>query len=309
VSAQLIDGRKIAERLKADVALEVRQLEADGIGCGLATVTVGEEYSSKAYVRRLGRIAAELGVPCRHVALPAACAQDDLVAAVRRLNSDPAVSGILILRPLPRHVSEAVVFAALSPVKDIEAVHPENAGLLALGTPRYIPSTAASAFHVLDRWLDETGEDPAAFYHRSLIVVVGRSNNVGKPAVSLAYDRQAAVESVDEWASRNGRLGWHTRRADVLIVAAGVAGLIRSEHVREGAVVLDVGINPVRDPRTGATRMAGDVAFDDVLSRARAMTPVPGGIGPVTDVWLLRNTVTAARNAAGMDQTTRREGS
>jgi methylenetetrahydrofolate dehydrogenase (NADP+) / methenyltetrahydrofolate cyclohydrolase len=298
VSAQLIDGRKIAESLKADVALEVRQLEAGGIRCGLATVTVGEEYSSKAYERRLGRIAAELGVPRKHVALPAACTQDDLVAAVRRLNADPAVSGILVLRPLPGRISEAVVFAALSPVKDVEAVHPENAGLLALGTPRYVPSTAASAFHVLDRWLDETGEDPADFYHRSFIVVVGRSNNVGKPAVSLAYDRQAAVESVDEWASRNGRLGWHTRRADVLIVAAGVAGLIRSEHVREGAVVLDVGINPVRDPRTGTTRMAGDVAFDDVLPRARAITPVPGGIGPVTDVWLLRNTVTAARNAA-----------
>jgi methylenetetrahydrofolate dehydrogenase (NADP+)/methenyltetrahydrofolate cyclohydrolase len=307
VTAQLIDGRKIAQGLKADVALEVRQLETDGIGCGLATVTVGDGYSSKAYVRRLARIAAELGVPCRHVALPATCAQDDLVAAVRLLNEDPAVSGILALRPLPHHISEAGVFAALSPIKDIEAVHPENAGLLALGTPRYIPSTAASSFHVLDRWLDETGEDPAAFYHRALIVVVGRSNNVGKPAVSLAYDRQAAVESVDEWASRNGRLGWHTRRADVLIVAAGVAGLIRSEHVREGAVVLDVGINPVRDPRTGTTRMAGDVDFDDVLPRVRAITPVPGGIGPVTDVWLLRNTVTAARNAAEMDKTTPKE--
>jgi methylenetetrahydrofolate dehydrogenase (NADP+) / methenyltetrahydrofolate cyclohydrolase len=307
MTAQLIDGRKIAENLKADVALEVKQLETEGITCGLATVAVGDDYSAKAYERRLGRIAAELGVPCQHIGLPAASRQEDLLAAVRELNADPAVSGILVLRPLPRHISEADVFGTLSPVKDIEAVHPENAGLLALGTPRYVPSTAASAFHVLDRWLDEAGEDASAFYHRSLIVVVGRSNNVGKPAVSLAYDRQAAVESVDEWASKNGRLGWHTRRADVLIVAAGAAGLIRSEHIREGAVVLDVGINPVPDPQTEALRMVGDVAFDDVAPRARAITPVPGGIGPVTDVWLLRNTVTAARNAAGTGDTTRRK--
>jgi methylenetetrahydrofolate dehydrogenase (NADP+)/methenyltetrahydrofolate cyclohydrolase len=190
------------------------------------------------------------------------------------------------------------VFRTLSPVKDIESVHPENAGLLALGTPRYVPSTAASAFHVLDAWLDQVGEDRREFYHRSLIVVVGRSNNVGKPAVSLAYERQAAVESVDEWASRAQRLGWHTRRADVLIVAAGVPGLIRAEHIREGAIVLDVGINLATDPETGGVRIVGDVDFDTVAPRARAITPVPGGIGPVTDVWLLRNAVLAARNAA-----------
>ncbi|HET6185553.1 MAG TPA: bifunctional 5,10-methylenetetrahydrofolate dehydrogenase/5,10-methenyltetrahydrofolate cyclohydrolase [Trebonia sp.] len=226
---------------------------------------------------------------------------DEVLSAIRSLNADPAVSGIVVLRPLPEQVSEAGVFCALAPVKDIEAVHPENAGLLALGTPRYVPSTAAAAFHVLDTWLDNTGEDRTEFYHRSLITVVGRSNNVGKPAISLAYDREASVESVDVWASRTGRLGWHTRRADVLIVAAGAAGLIRSEHIRAGAVVLDVGINRAVDPATGATGMVGDVSFiSDVASRARAITPVPGGIGPVTDVWLIRNAVTAARNLALM---------
>ena len=177
-------------------------------------------------------------------------------------------------------------------------MHPENAVLLALGQPRYVPSTPAAVFHVLDTWLADAGEDPAAFYHRSLITVVGRSNNVGKRAVSMAYDRQAAVESVDEWASRSGRLGLHTRRADILVVAAGVPGLIRAEHVREGAVVLDVGISQVADPMTGAGRLAGDVDFDAVAPRVRAITPVPGGIGPVTDVWVIRNTVASARNAA-----------
>ncbi len=282
MTAQIIDGQKIAENLKSEVVREVKELEADGIACGLATLLVGEDYSSGSYERRLKRIAGELSVPCWQVRLPGESTQDDVLGALRR----------------PGHVSEVEVFRALSPLKDIESVHSENAGLLALGRPRYVPSTAASVFYVLDEWLDQAGENRSDFYHRSLIVVVGRSNNVGKPAVSLAYDRQAAVESVDEWASQNHRLGRHTRRADVLIVAAGVRGLISSEHIREGAVVLDVGINPVPDPETGGVRIVGDVNLADVAPRARAITPVPGGIGPVTDLWLLRNVVSAARNAA-----------
>jgi methylenetetrahydrofolate dehydrogenase (NADP+)/methenyltetrahydrofolate cyclohydrolase len=306
MTAQIIDGRKIAETLKSQVTLEFEELEASGIRSGLATISVGEDYGAKAYERRIGRVAAEIGMPYHHVELPVTCSQEEVLATIGHLNADPDITGILVLRPLPSHISEPAVFGALSPIKDIEAVHPENAGLLALGTPRYIPSTAASTFHVLDQWLEETGEDASDFYHRSLIVVVGRSNNVGKPAVSLAYDRQAAVESVDEWASANGRLGWHTRRADVLIVAAGSVGLIRSEHIREGAVVLDVGTNPVRDPQSDKVRMVGDVAFEEVSARARAITPVPGGIGPVTDVWLVRNAVSAAHNATNIDESNRK---
>jgi methylenetetrahydrofolate dehydrogenase (NADP+)/methenyltetrahydrofolate cyclohydrolase len=298
MTAEIIDGRKIAHSLKADVTDEVEDLWARGFRCGLATIVVGDDFSSRAYERRLGRIADELGVPCEQVDLPETAPQDEVLGAVQRLNEDPAVSGILVLRPLPRHISEVDVFRALAPEKDIESVHPENAGLLALGTPRFVPSTAASIFYLLDSWLDSIGEDRTAFYHRSLIVVVGRSNNVGKPAVSLAYDRQASVMSVDEWASKEGRLGWHARQADVLVVAAGVAGLIKAEHVRPGAVVVDVGINRFDDPVTGKVRMVGDVALDEARTRARAIAPVPGGVGPVTDVWLIRNTVAAARAAA-----------
>jgi methylenetetrahydrofolate dehydrogenase (NADP+)/methenyltetrahydrofolate cyclohydrolase len=297
----IIDGAKIADDLKRQVAQEVAEHAGEGIACGLVTVMVGEDFSSRAYQRRLARLADELGVPHRSVTLPDDCAPQEALATVDRLNRDDSVTGVLVFRPLPAHVGEAEVFGALSPLKDIEAVHPENAGLLALGVPRYVPSTAASVFHVLDHWLDEAGEDREAFYHNSSVVVVGRSNNVGKPAVSLAYARQAAVESIDAWASRTGRLGWHTRRADVLVVAAGGPGRIRAEHVRSGAVVLDVGINPVRDPVTGRVRMVGDVDFADVAPRTRAITPVPGGIGPVTDIWLLRNTVAAARNIARLD--------
>jgi methylenetetrahydrofolate dehydrogenase (NADP+)/methenyltetrahydrofolate cyclohydrolase len=292
----LIDGRAIADELTKQLQRE-RALLPAGAPHGLATVLVGEDYSAVTYRGRLASLAEQIGIDHRPVALPRESTQDEVLAAIRRLNDDPAVSGILVLRPLPEHLDETSLFRELSPAKDVEAVHPHNAGLLALGRPRYVPSTAASVFHVLDRWLDHAGVDRTSFYHRSLIVVVGRSNNVGKPMVSLAYEREASVVSVDRWASESGRLGWHTRRADVLVVAAGVPDLIRAEHVREGAVVLDVGMNPVATAN-GDIRMVGDVAFTEVAPRARAITPVPGGIGPVTDVWLLRNTVLAAGHTA-----------
>jgi methylenetetrahydrofolate dehydrogenase (NADP+)/methenyltetrahydrofolate cyclohydrolase len=301
MTGHVIDGRKIAADLKGKVAREARDLRAGGISAGIATLLIGGDAASRAYERRIGRTAADLGVTWQQRRLPADVSQARVIAEIGWLNADPAVSGILVLRPVPAQISEEDIFTALDPAKDIEAVHPENAGLLALGQPRYVPSTPAAVFHVLDTWLAAAGEDVAAFYHRSQITVVGRSNNVGKPAVSLAYGRQAVVESVDEWASRTGRLGFHTRRADVLIVAAGVPGLIRAEHVREGAVILDVGINQVTDPVTGNSRLTGDVDYDAVVPRVRAITPVPGGIGPVTDVQVIRNAVAAARNAARPD--------
>ena len=296
MTAELIDGRKIAHRLKETVASELALLPDRA---GLAVVRVGDDYASLLYQRRLARVAAELGVRFQAVELPGTASGAELVDTVAELNAAPSTSGILLLRPLPAGIEEAAVFAAIAPVKDIEAVHPENAGLLSLGTPRYVPSTAASVFHILDAWLDESGQHRPEFYRRSRIVVVGRSNNVGKPAVSLAYGRQAAVTSIDEWSCRHRQLGSYTRRAEVLVVATGVPGLIRAEHVRPGAVVLDVGINPVRDPETGQTRIVGDVDFEQVRGRARAITPVPGGVGPVTDVWLLRNTAEAARLQSG----------
>lgn len=298
MTAEIIDGRAIARDLKAVVAGEVRQLVADGLSCGLAVVMAGETYSSSAYERRLGRLARELSVPYRSCSLPASCSQTELLKLLQGLNGDNSISGILVLRPLTDTMHEPTVFESLSVLKDVEAVHPENAGLLALGTPRYVPSTAASVFHILDTWLQTQGHDLQAFYRGSSVAVVGRSSNVGKPAVSLAYARQSVVISVDEWASRLGRLAELTRQADVLVVAAGVPGLIGAEHVKAGAVVLDVGINAREDPITREVHMVGDVDTAAAATRARAVTPVPGGVGPVTDIWLMRNTVAAARNIA-----------
>lgn len=295
IAAELIDGRAIAHALKDELEQEVRALQEEGTPIGLAVVMVGDAYSQVAYERRLGRLAAELGVSYHMHALPEFSSQEELVSLLRVLNDDPSVSGILVLRPLPPHIEEPVVFESLSVLKDVEAVHPENAGLLALGTPRYVPSTAASTFHILDTWLAEQGHDLEEFYRRSTVVVVGRSANVGRPSVSLAYARQTVVMSVDEWASRAGRLTELTRQADILIVAAGVPGLIGASHLKPGAIVLDVGINSREDSVTGKVSMVGDVDTSSAGTVARAVTPVPGGIGPVTDVWLLRNTVAAAR--------------
>lgn len=293
MTAHLIDGDAAARDLKDSLTVAVRR----NSGAGLATVLTGDDYGSTVYERRLRRLAGELAIPYFSHTLPSEVTQSELTAVITDLNARADVSGILVLRPLPAHIDESAVFRAIEPAKDVEAVHPENAGLLALGVPRFLPSTAASVFHLLDTWLDTTGENRADFYHRSLIVVVGRSNNVGKPCVALGHARQAAVESVDEWVSRTGALSQHTRRADVLVAAAGKPGLISAEHVKTGAVVLDVGINPVTGDN-GRVRMTGDVDFPAVAEKARAITPVPGGVGPLTDVWLLRNTVLAAQHLA-----------
>ena len=300
MTADVIDGRAYAADLRAGLAAEVHELAAEGVRPGLATVLAGDSYPAHAYERRVRRLAEDLGCHYACEALPADVTEADAVAATGKLNADPRISGILVLRPLPPQVSEAALYRALDPLKDIESVHPVNAGLLALERPRFVPSTPASVFHLLDRYLDESGDDAAAFYRGSNVVIVGRSANVGRPAAMLAMQRGATVISCDVHSARAGLLHDHVAAADVLVVAAGVPGLLRGEHVKHGVIAIDVGINPVRDPGTGAVQLVGDLDRGSVAARARAVTPVPGGVGPVTYTWLLRNTVWAARVAAGV---------
>ncbi len=298
MGAHVIDGRGLAAELKGEVAAEVAGLRDAGVVPGLATVLVGSPAEAELYEKRVRTLAGELGYRYACERLPVDAEEAEVIATVGKLKADPRVSGILVLKPLPDHVSEAAVYRALDPLKDIEAVHPVNAGLLALGRPRYVPSTPAAAFHMLDRYLLGSGRDLAEFYPRSSVVFVGRSNNVGKPAVSLGFSRDATVISCDEHAYNAGRLAEFTTQADVLVVAAGVPGLIKREHVREGVIAIDIGINPVRDPRTGKHGFVGDLDFSGVAARAEALSPVPGGVGPITDVWLLKNTAVAARISA-----------
>ena len=300
MSARTIDGRKVAAALTEELRREVKTLADQGVRPGLATVLAGDDYAARAYERRVRRLAEDLGVRYLACSLAADVVTADVLAAVGGLAADPRISGILVLRPLPAGVNEVEVYRVMDPDKDIEAVTPLNAGLLAQGRPRFIPSTPAACFHLLDGYLADTTPDPAQFYARSLIAVVGRSNNVGKPSVLLGLARGATVVSCDVNTSRAGRLVELSRQADVLIVAAGVPGLITAAHVRPGAVVIDVGINPVRSADTGQVRLVGDVASEEVAGVAGGLTPVPGGVGPVTDVFLLHNTMAAAAAIAGV---------
>lgn len=294
MSATVIDGDALAAELRAEVETQARALEADGVVPGLATLLVGDDYASAAYERRVERLAGELG--CRYACerLPAGVEEADVLAIVGKLNADPRVSGILVLRPLPPQVDEGHVYRTLDPLKDIEAVHPDNAGLLALGQPRFVPSTPASVFWMLDRHVESLGGDPKTFYNGLDLVLVGRSNNVGKPALWLGLARNATVISAHHFTAQAGRLEGHTREADILVVAAGVPRLLTGEMVKPGSIVIDVGINPERDEATGKVRMVGDVDFESVAAVASAISPVPGGVGPITDVFLLRNAVHAA---------------
>jgi methylenetetrahydrofolate dehydrogenase (NADP+)/methenyltetrahydrofolate cyclohydrolase len=286
----LIDGRGYAQELSATLRDELSQLPA---GAGIATVLVGDDLAAQVYQRRIDRHAREVGIVSRPEHLPPGATLGQVVGKIAEIDADPDISGILVLRPLPPGLPESRIFAALPPLKDVEALHPLNAGLLSLGTPRFVPSTPAAAFHMLDRYTASVGRDPTTAYDGQDLVLVGRSNNVGKPAAILGLQRNATVISAHRHTFDAGRLAEHTRRADILIVAVGVPGLIGSDLVREGAIVIDIGINAVEEA-DGTVTLVGDVDTGAVEPIAEAVSPVPGGVGPITDICVLRNTVTAA---------------
>ena len=291
----IIDGREYAAELMEEVKDGVDALDGK---VGIATLLVGEDYAAQVYQRRIARHAHDAGIFARSERLPADASLPRVLALLDELDRDARVSGILVLRPLPPHLPESDILRALPRLKDVEAQHPENAGLLALGTPRFTPSTAAATFEMLDRYMAASGRNPALAYDGLDLVVVGRSSNVGKPAAILGLARNATVISAHKHTADAGRLAEHTRMADLLVVAAGVPGLITGGFVREGAIVVDIGINAVEGP-DGSTRLVGDVDTESVLPLVEAVSPVPGGVGPITDVWLLRNALVAARLARG----------
>jgi methylenetetrahydrofolate dehydrogenase (NADP+) / methenyltetrahydrofolate cyclohydrolase len=287
----LIDGRAIARDLKDTLRAELAEL---GRPAGIATLLVGDDLAAQVYQRRIDRNAHELEIASRPEQLPGDSTLGQVIGKIAELDADPDISGILVLRPMPPHLSESRVFSALPVLKDVEALHPTNAGLLSLGMPRFVPSTPAAAFHMLDTHLRATGRDPEVAYDGMELVLVGRSNNVGKPAAILGLQRNATVISAHKHTADAGRLEQHTRQADLLIVAAGVSHLIKGDMVKEGAIVVDIGINATEGP-DGKVVLTGDVDTESVEPVAGAVSPVPGGVGPITDVWVLRNTVHAAR--------------
>lgn len=294
-----MDGLAYAKDLTKETRGHMERLKAElGIHPGLTTVLVGDDYSAKAYERQIRKRAEGVGIRYSSVHLPATAEQADVLAAVGALNADPRVSGILLLRPVPEGIDEAEIYRVLDPLKDIESMHPVNAGLFNLGRPRHVPSTPASVVYLLDRYLADTGRDPQEWLKGRRVAIVGRSPNVGAPAARLFLNRGATGLACDVHTSKRGELALMTKQAEVLVVAVGVAGLVTAEHVSPGTIVIDVGINPAKDPTTGKTRMVGDVDFDGVIEVAEAVSPVPGGVGPITEVSLVRNTVAASELTA-----------
>lgn len=289
MSVQIIDGSAIAAKLRMDIADEVRKLAARGVRPGLAVVLVGDDPASQVYVRSKVRQTVEVGMASFEHRLPRETGEHALLHLIERLNADDAVHGILVQLPLPPQINDNRVLDAIDPVKDVDGFHPVNVGRLSSGTGGLIPCTPLGCMLLLDTVIDD--------FRGLKAVVVGKSNIVGKPIALLLLERECTV-TVTHILTRN--LPEIVRTADIVVVAAGSPGLIRGEWVRPGAVVIDVGINRVTGP-DGKPRLVGDAARSE-LGHARAVTPVPGGVGPMTIACLLRNTLHAAlrRHSEGL---------
>lgn len=291
--ATLIDGTAVARRVRERVAADVRELVAAGVTPGLTVVLVGDDPASAVYVGAKAKASAEAGIRGEQIRLPAETPEAELLGIVDRLNADPAVHGILVQMPVPKQIDPAAVIRRIDPAKDVDGFHPVNAGKVLIGeTDGFAPCTPAGVV----RLLEETGVP----LRGAEVVVVGRSNIVGKPVAALLM--QPGVDAtVTVCHSRTRDLAAHTRRADVLIAAIGRAGFITGDMIKPGATVIDVGVNRIPDvSKKSGTRLVGDVDFEAARRVASAITPVPGGVGPMTIAMLLANTVRAARQAAGL---------
>ncbi|MDT0632519.1 bifunctional methylenetetrahydrofolate dehydrogenase/methenyltetrahydrofolate cyclohydrolase FolD [Rubrivirga sp. S365] len=291
--AEIIDGTAVAAAVRAEVAQDAAAFQREhGRRPALRVVLVGEHAASQSYVRAKARAAGEAGIDAETLARPADLSERDLLALIARLNADDGVDGILVQLPLPDHVDEGAVIRAVDPAKDVDGFHPENVGRLVLGEPTLEPCTPAGIVELLRRTGVETSGAHA--------VVLGRSNIVGKPLASLLL-RRGLDATVTVCHSRTRDLPALARQADVLVAAIGRAGFVTADMVKPGAAVVDVGINRVDDAsRERGYRLVGDVDFDAVADVAGAITPVPGGVGPMTIAMLLANTVEAARRRAAV---------
>jgi methylenetetrahydrofolate dehydrogenase (NADP+) / methenyltetrahydrofolate cyclohydrolase len=289
--AKIISGQELSEVMRTEIAAEAAAFRGEhGIDPGLTVVLVGQDPASEVYVRMKKKAAEKAGFSSRQITLDDNTPEDELLGVIDGLNADPAVHGILVQLPLPKHIDSARVLMAIDPAKDVDGFHPVNAGRLSTGDDRVlVPCTPAGIIEMLLR----SGNDPAGKH----VVVVGRSNIVGKPvALLLLRTGRGGNATVTIAHSRTPDLGAVTRQADILIAAVGRAGIVTRDMVKPGAVVIDVGVNRVDDQAAPkGYRLVGDVAFDEVAEVAGAITPVPGGVGPMTITMLLRNTLEAAK--------------
>ena len=294
MTAKIISGTEVAKEIREELRQEIAGLkEKHNLVPGLATVLVGADPASQSYVGGKEKTSIELGIYSERHDLPEETTQDELLALVDRLNKDPKIHGILVQLPLPKHLNETEVLFAINPKKDVDGFHPVNVGKLMIGEPDYLPCTP----HGIQQLLIRTGVQVEG----AEVVVVGRSNIVGKPIVNILLQKRAGANATVTICHTGTRdISFHTRRADILIVAAGRPKAVTADMVKEGAVVIDVGVNQVGTTAEGKRILVGDVDFEGVKEKASAITPVPGGVGPMTITMLMVNTVKAARLAAGL---------
>jgi len=292
--ARIIDGKQIAEAMRAEIRAEVEKLKVRGIVPGLGVILVGEDPASKSYVTAKEKACAEAGIYSDDNRVPASTSQADLMKHIQRMNHDPKINGILLQLPLPKHLNESEALLAIDPAKDVDGFHPINVGRMVIGERAFLPCTPHGVVMLLSRI--------GAKVSGSHVVVVGRSNIVGKPvAIMLLQKKENANATVTICHTGTKDMAYHTRQADVLIVAAGRPNTITADMVKEGAVVIDVGVNRIEDKsKKAGFRLVGDVDFDAVSRKASWITPVPGGVGPMTITMLLYNTLQSAKQAAGL---------
>jgi methylenetetrahydrofolate dehydrogenase (NADP+)/methenyltetrahydrofolate cyclohydrolase len=289
MTAKIIDGKQVAEEIRKELAAEAAQLKAQhGIVPGLVTILVGENPASVSYVTAKSKTAKELGYHSVQDSIPAETTEEQLLAKIAQYNEDPKIHGILVQLPLPKQINEERVLYAIRPDKDVDAFHPVNVGKLMIGNPDFLPCTPAGIQQLLVR--------SGAELRGAEVVVVGRSNIVGKPIANMLLQKaKGANATVTICHTATKDMATHTRRADVLIVAAGKPKAVTADMVKEGAYVIDVGVNRIGMTDKGKAKLCGDVDFEAVKEKAAAITPVPGGVGPMTITMLMANTLKAAK--------------
>lgn len=279
MAAQIIDGKKVSARIKEELKNEVASLKAEGKSVGLAVMIVGNNSASRVYVDNKKKACAEIGIYSEEYALPEDTTQEEILEIIDMLNKKEDIDGILVQLPLPKHIDEKAVINAIDPKKDVDAFHPVNVGKIMIGDFDFVPCTPAGVMELIkESGIDVKGKE---------CVVIGRSNIVGKPQAMLLLHSNATVTICH---SKTVDLKEVTKRADVLVAAVGIAKFVKADMVKPGAVVIDVGMD-----RDENGKLCGDVDFDDVKTKASAITPVPGGVGPMTIAMLMKNTVKAAQ--------------
>jgi methylenetetrahydrofolate dehydrogenase (NADP+)/methenyltetrahydrofolate cyclohydrolase len=287
--AQIISGNEVAKSMRVEIKAEVASMKAKGVEPGLVVIIVGEDAASQVYVRKKGEACNELGICSETIRLPATTSEEELLKLIDKYNKDHKFDGILVQLPLPKHISEEKVLLRIDPGKDVDGFHPVNVGKMVVGSDCYLPCTP----HGVQELLVRSGNDPAGKH----VVVLGRSNIVGKPVACILIQKaKGADATVTVCHSRTKNLADITRQADILIAAIGSPQFVKADMVKEGVVVIDVGVNRIADPLAkSGTRLVGDVDFEAVKEKAKAITPVPGGVGPMTITMLMQNTVHAAK--------------